>query len=400
MWKRNIRIASIVSIVILLSFFATTVLAHQAAIEISGENDYKAIRLTPPIYNAANSDLSDLWLKDSQGENVPYFIRTGFQKTYKNREVYGMELIDSYTKDSSFYFDYKIADERSDDTVATSIELTTANTNFAKAVALYGSYDNSHWEFVQSDTLYAIDGREKLRIAFNQPQKFTHYRFKLENNLEKISFAAVSLVYDMATSEEVYFIENFRPTFRVEEKDNRTYIEIDGLKNLRLCDLTLESDSMFKRMVSAPSGVSKELYQLSLNGIAYTDMTIPLGWQLSREDRYVVTIVNNDDKPIHIDGITVRYYADEVVFAGNTAASYTLEFGAAETAAAPVYDIASYADEVLKGAIDTVTVGEITVDATEEAPPEPDYSLVFNGVVVVVALLLGGVILLRLRRKG
>jgi hypothetical protein len=381
----------------LLSVCADAAFAHTAAIEVGGGNRYKAIRLTPPIYNAANSDLSDILIKNAAGENVPYFIHTGFQKSDVSEETYPLELIQSYVKEDSFFFDYKLAEARDSDTLATSVEFVTKNTDFAKPVDIYGSHDNIHWEFVQNDKIYAIDGKSKLRLDFLQPQKSTHYRFRLANNLERIAFDAATLIYSLETSEEIYFVENLTPTFDVESKDQHTHIIIDGLKNLRLCDISISSDSMFKRTASAPQGISKEIYNLSLNGASYADLTLPLHWRISPEEKYVVTISDYDDKPIDISGVHVRYYADEVIFEGSADESYTLEFGADVSAVAPVYDIEGYKNEILKGTIDQAAIGEIRYAAADGRPPERDYRLLFNVVVAVTALLLGVVILIKLK---
>jgi len=376
-------------------------LTHSAKIEVSGENRYKAARLIPQIYNAANSDLSDLLLKNSKGENVPYFIRSGLRESYTSRETYVLELINSYLKDDSFYFDYKTAAAQSADTIATSLEFSTNNINFAKAVDIYGSYDNINWDFIQKDTLYAVDDTSKLAIGFARPQKYTHYRLKLANNMEQIIFTAANLIYSIETSEENYFIESLAPTFIVEHTDNkRTDIMIEGLINLRLCDMTIDTDSMFKRTVSTAWGLSvnKELYNLSLNGTSYADTTLPLNWQIPIDDTYTIMIADADDKPININGVTVRYYADEVVFEGAAGEVYTLEFGRDVAKRAPVYDIERYKNDILSGAIDRAAIGAITYAAPQQLP-QYNFTLIFNIVIVVVALLLGIVILLKLKKK-
>jgi hypothetical protein len=209
---------------------------------------------------------------------------------------------------------------------------------------VYGSYDNVNWEFVQNDKLYAVDSSSKLRIEFMRPEKYTYYRFKLANNQEKIIFDTAALIYNIETSYKIYFIERLTPKFSVESKDKKTSIIIEGLKNLRLCDITINTDSMFKRTVSTPQGVNKEIYNLLLNGTSYADTTIPLNWQISQEETYIITISDHDDRPIDIRDITVRYYADEVIFEGSANEAYTLEFGANSARTAPVYDIERYKD--------------------------------------------------------
>jgi hypothetical protein len=171
------------SLLFVLGLLVLPLFAHNVDIEIQGESRYKSVRLIPQVYNAAHSGLIDLLVKDQNGETVPYFINSSILSTNSSRETYSMVLIDSYIKDDYFFFDYRLAAERSSDTIATSIEFTTAHTGFAKSVDLYGSHDGINWDFVQRDTLFAVEGKSKLAVNFTRPQKFTHYRLALANNL-------------------------------------------------------------------------------------------------------------------------------------------------------------------------------------------------------------------------
>jgi hypothetical protein len=372
------------------------------------------------VYNASNNRLIDLLIKDSNGETVPYFINSNQQETNTSRETLSLAQVDSYVKDDYFFFDYKLATERSGDTnsnlrresgdvdrmspqsgdtIATSMEFTTGNSDFAKSVDVYGSHDGMNWDYVQNDTLYAVEGKSKLAINFTRPQKFTHYRLRLNNNLERIFFRSVNLVYSVELSEKSWFIEKLIPPYTVESEDKKTKIIIEGLKSLRLCDMTIETDSMFSRNVRASGGITKELYYMVINDTVYADTTLPLNGHIVRDDTYVLTINDADDKPINIKSITVRYYADDLVFEGRAGETYTLEFGFDSIKNAPLYDIGRYRNEILKGPIDRLSMGAIRYT---EAPPEPKMvinKIVFNVVVVLVTLLLGVLIVLRLRKR-
>ena len=372
--------------------------SHTAKINVSGENRYKAARLTPEVMNASNGDLSDIRVTDGSGENIPYFINTGYEKAYSSTETHRMALINSYVKDDSFYFDYELAETQFGDTVATSVEFITRDTDFAKEIEVYGSYDNTHWEYVQNDKIYSVDDKIKLSVEFSKPQKFTCYRFKLSNNQEMISFDYANLVYSVETSEGNYFIESFEPAFSIKAGEKTTEVIIEGLKNLWLCDATFHTGSMFKRSFRAPDGIETELYNLSTNGESYADTALPLHWNVSRDDAFVVTVYDGDDKPIEITGVTVRYYAADVVFDGSAEGGYTLEFGGGAEKTAPVYDIAQYSDEILRGGIDRAELFDIQYSAVS-VKPERDYGPAFNIAVVAVTLLLGAVILMRLRKK-
>jgi hypothetical protein len=373
--------------------------AHDADIAIQGENRYKSLRLTPQVYNASHSRLADLLIKDHNGEPVPYFINSNLQETNTSRETWLLVLVDSYIKENYFYFDYKLAVERNSDTIATSLEFSTRNTGFAKSVDVYGSHDGINWDFVQSDTLYVVDDRSKLVINFKQSQKFTHYRFRLANNLEQIFFGMVNLVYSTVVSEETWFIESLTPSFTIESEDKTTKIIIDGLKNLRLCDLTIDTDSMFIRNVRAPGGIKKELYHLSINGAEYNDTTLPLIRHVVKDQLFTIIIDDADDRPINIKAITVRYYADDLVFEGIDGKMYTLEFGIDSVKTAPVYDIARYRNEILKGPIDRLSLGPIRYTETVPEGKLGFNKMIFNIAVILVTLLLGVLIVFRLKKQ-
>lgn len=389
---------AVCAVLSLLILCAGSAAAHTAYVENSGTAAYKSVRLTPQIYQYANADLSDLMLMDDNGEPVPYFIRSCDQTVQENKTVYPMEFIDSYIKDDAFYFDYRVWPLPDSDVAADSIFFTTQNTDFAKPIAIYGSYDGIHWEYVQDDMLYAVDGNTKLSLTFHTPQKYTHYRFRLANNLERITFESVQLQHNDLLQETSRFVEQLSPAFRTEEKERQTHIYIEGLKHLKLAQLTLHTDSMFQRSVRS-LGAQRELYRLTFDGTTYEDTTLPLGGRQSGEDVLEVIIDNHDDKPITISGITVRYYADDLVFAGGDSKSFTIAFSGDNTAKAPVYDIASYQAQILQAGTDRLTVGNVEIEQAQQPQTETDYTLIFNCVIVAVAVLLGILLLLKLRKK-
>lgn len=393
------RIASALLVFMTAANLTLSAFAHTATIPLTGENKYKSVRLTPDVYNNANHDLSDLRIVDSTGQAVPYFIHSEEAREEHTSKKYPMKLIDSYLKDEKFYFDYQLAEVSEDDIIANSIAFSTNDRDFAKEVELYGSYDGLHWELVEHGSLYSVGGHEDLEIEFSSPQKFTQYRLRLSNNLEQIAFEDVELIYSEMRIDEISFIETMRPDFSVETDERQTRIDIAGLKNLRLCDITIETETMFQREVTTSGGIHKELYHLEFDGASYADTTIPLNRLSPTRESYALAVSNGDDRPIEVTGISVRYYADELIFEGKPGETYKLEFGADPEKTAPVYDITRYSEEILRGEIDRLTFGEIAYDKpAEEPPPQLNYSLVFNVVIVVVSLLMGGVFLTKLRK--
>lgn len=391
----------ITSIIILLLVFNTTVFAKTANINITGENKYKSLRLTPEIYNNANSDLSDILIKDNKGEQVPYFINSGNLETNDASKSYDMSLINSYVKDNLFYFDYGLTMQTQSDIISSKIEFYTNSTNFAKNVSIFGSYDNINWEFIKDDKIYNVDNNTKVYIAFDNPVKYTFYRLQLSNNQEQIELDGATLSHNEEILSENYFIESITPEFKVSEENKITTIEVKGLKNLCLSDVTIITDSTFKRNANIYSVVSKEIYNLNFNDTLYSDTKIQLNKHVLRDEFLIININNNDDKPIDVKGVNVKYYADEIVFEALKDKTYTLHFGADETKNAPIYDLVNYKNKILDTTIDNVTMSLVVEQKEkEEEISKFDFKLIINVVVVIITIILGLIILTNLKNKN
>jgi len=158
-----------------------------------------------------NANMADLVLYDENNEPVPYFINSFKEIKTETQKSYAMKLVNSFVKDEYYYLDYALEEFPDEDIIATSIEIKTENSGFAKRVEVFGSYDNVNWEKVKEDILYSVEGIKKLEIQFDSIKKYTHYRFKISNNLEKISFSSVELKYNLVYHEKEYFTENLKP---------------------------------------------------------------------------------------------------------------------------------------------------------------------------------------------
>jgi hypothetical protein len=203
------------------------------------------------------------------------------------------------------------------------------------------------------------------------------------------------------------YTESLAPSFAVETPEDeakRTYVYINGLKNLRLASITIETDSTFQRQVHSSLG-SKELFNLPFLEEGGVDTTLNfLGYRnIPNDTIFTLTIENGDDKPIDIGRITVVYYVDELIFEDTGSSIYTLRCGSGNTA--PVYDSDNYIEQIREAGVgfDRLEISKITfAEADMPIVSEEDdscYLVLFNIVIVAVALLLGVVILLRLRKK-
>jgi hypothetical protein len=380
--------------------------AHEA------NRDYKAIRLPPVVYNMSNRDLSDIRILDEAGNYVPYFINS-----YETVAVDEMNA--SYTLVPASPHITRYDDTSEDfrveeivpgiDVVATAITVRTDSGMFAKNVQLWGGYDGRTWDFITEADLYRVDGSERLTVEFYEPLKYTYYRFTtLDNTKWELDISEVVLEYSSNTFSQMFFTEPYIPQFEIEEHDGFTVISLSGLKNVRINELTIVPGSnMFKRPFYFANGRSKELYYLWFadnnnqhDATKYQDLTLDFEGYAERSDTLEIRIANGDDAPIEIEHMSITYFTDEIVFRGGQQGdTYTLTFGD-PTATRPVYDIANYTDLILSEGYNLISLPDqiiIEPDTTQDEPA--DYSLLFNAVVVIVSVMLGVIILFRLRRS-
>lgn len=394
------RIISSIAIFIILSNISVYALdfSFSAGLENSGSKKYKAVKLTPEIYNNITENMADLELYDKDNEPIPYFINS-FESDHEINVIYKMKIINSFVKDEYFYYDYTLKKPQDEDVTATSIEIQTDKEDFAKKVEILGGYDNVNWEKVQEDILYNVDGNQKLGIAFDSVKKYTYYRFKISNNLEKVSFSSVELKYNMTLPKKEYFIDTISPKFTTEERENTTVIKIQDVKNLKLSSITLKTDSIFKRNVTFDGTETKTLYNLNFESTKYRDLTLPLAQYRVTGDSAEIVIANKDDKPIEILGIEAKYLVDELVFAGSEASEYTLKYGNSEVKLPKSYDISNYKEQILNEGYDVLSIKGIKAE-TSKAPikQQYDYKFIFNIAILVVAVVLGFIILRKLKK--
>lgn len=413
MLKKFLCIAILGTFILSFTAYAAD-FSSSAEIVNGGSKKYKAVKLVPPLYNNTNSNLSDIMLYDENNEPVPYFINSYTETSSKTNASFPMKLIKSFTvsdvasdeansidmKYKHSFADYALVTPQENDVLATSIEVTANNTGFAKNVELFGSYDGNSWESVQNDILYDVDGNKKLEIPFLGVKEYTYYRFKILNNLENISFNAVTLNYNNIVKNKENYTASIFPQYSAQTVDKTTVIKIKGLKNLKVESITIKTDSMFKRAVSFEGVASKTLYNLNFKDTQYNDTVLPLNSYKVKEAEAELIIQNGDDKPININEIQVNFLLDELIFDGSNGDKFTLKFGNSKVTTPPSYDIANYKDEIIREGYDVLDMGEIKVQQQnqEQAEPTQDFSWIFNIVISVVAVIMGVVIVLKLKK--
>jgi len=367
---------------------------------LDGGSGYKSVKLSPEIYANARTDLADILILDGAGSPIPYFILNLTSTDERSETVYPMALADSFIKDSDRYYDYSVTSvPENQDILATSIKIS-ARGEFVKNISVSGSYDGIHWEGAVNYTIFNVDGSSRLEIPLSPALKYTWYRFRIPFADDPIAIDGMELAYSPSVRRLTEFTEGLSPAFSTQTDGKETVVTLNGVKNLPLADISIHTGSTFKRRVTA-GYTDKTLFNLSFNDTAYQDLTLPMNGYAPAADSLAITIYNNDDAPIQIDGADVEYRAARLVFKAPAEGQAYVYYGDPSIMSPPRYDIANYTDLVLNQGVDVLALGEpeIIQAAPEEPPPAvTDYRLYYNILIGVIAAVLAAVIVLRLRK--
>ncbi len=392
----------IISIFLTAFLLATIALAHNAELTPVQASGYVSIRLNPQILARATSDLRDLRIIDENSEYIPYFLHSTYSSegvssiSQTDETSYELPLVNSFVEDDMHYFDFELQEEFDHDILANSITLYTARRNFAKEIILLGSHDGIYFENVLEDTIYVVDGEEKLTLNFSDNERYTYYRLGFLGNDENIKFSGASLVYSEYIVTYNDYTQSFHPVYTIDEQETTTIITLSGVKNLRLANIAIIADDVFSRDVL----IGENRYTIensSFNGVNYSNTIIDMLGSFTNEDTLTLTIENNDDAPIDVSDIILSYHAIDVIFNAKQDMNYALEFGDT-TLTAPVYDITNFADEILKTDVAPIEIEDIQF-SEQQVPTEAfDYTIIFNIVIVLVAIILAIIALSKIRK--
>jgi len=379
--------------------FADTENAFQrrAEIMLSGSG-YKAIQITPDIYSNSRTDLADIVIMSDDGTVIPYFIHDRAAIEEFSDSSFPMDFENRFISNNNLYLDFSLTSlPENQDILATSIRLSSRD-QFVRDVSVLGSFDGLYWEPVTRYTIFNVSDSQRLEIPLSPAQRYIWYRFRIPFAEDPISIDSVELNYNSSVWRFSEFIEGLVVPFSVEENGNTTVVTLQGVRNLPLVSITLGTDSMFKRRVSA-GHTQKELFNLMFEDASYQDLVLPMDGYASHSDELEIIIFNNDDAPIQLNSVEIEYRTAVLVFDAPQSGTAYVYYGNPGITSPPRYDIMNYMDMVLERGYEILSLGE-PEELFNEPPLEEDrdYSLYYSIVLVATASVLVIIIVLRLKK--
>ncbi len=365
------------------------------------------LELDPEVYAHASTSLGDLRVADQQnGAEEPYklLVEAGDQR----RASVSANMRDlGHTGQSTSF----VLDLLSDGTLHNELEIQTSSQNFQRQVAIEGSDDGESWRTLRNDGIifdltieergfttrdtrvtYPDSTARFLRVQITDEdleplsigRSVVFFARQLEPRRGSIPLAIVGREDDPEQKETVLLLDGARAGFPAHR------IELDIPQRNFYRHVSVEGSNNLENWRGVQS--NETLYDFDTSKFVGNDLLI--GFGESRFRYYRVTIANEDNPPLSVNGARAGGFVRKLVFSADPGQSYRLYYGNPE-ASAPSYDLERIFPYLVTEGLPGAALGPHLQNPafTVVEPPEPPfterYPWLLPTVVAIAALLIG-----------
>lgn len=332
-------------------------------------NLYYSARITPEIYNAAQTDFSDVRIIDSNGSQVPYIIARPCDVS-ENRE-YAPKIInrsEDSKQGSCVTLDFGRQEEKN------TIKVVTGGNNFRRAVKVEGSNDNvKFFTLVKQAFVFAVADRNwsqfndidlplndyrYLRITVSpmpdekdNPVIASVRTFKSENKqVERtpVTMLCTSHIEDANRNLSIYEYDMkycnlpiSEIKLAIEDKSFYRHVTVDG-RNVLTRRVKIETEDNREKFEDVNESWSfltgNMIYRyIGADGKEQEKTTLPIYLKVYRYLR--VTVSNYDDRPLKIQNASAEMIPHKIIIDGDEITEPLLFYVGLESANRPQFDM-------------------------------------------------------------
>lgn len=366
------------------------------------------------VYEKAKSDVSDLRVVDANGEEVSHHI-INFWKRDATEQVQATILNNSFVvgREQSLILDFGAGRGVHNQV---SLGVSQQDRNFRRKVTVSGSDAVGNWRVLSQENViydYSVDISARKTTLYYPLTNFRYLFIQItDEGGGALNITSATGTFIAATGAKDFQQEvRYSGSLSVSEDktNNTTDVIVDvGQNSIPIHKLVLETPSIdFYRQVKVYGRsdhdaawkpyVTDVIFRYSDPTFRDTQLTIR---SPDIRERYIkVVIVNNDNKPIAVSGVSLFGAAQTVVFPFTAGKTYTLYYGN-ENARTPQYDLAYILARMrIEEHIVLMQLGEAKVNLFYKEPEKPlppfteRYPYFLTVSLVILVLLLGALVL-------
>jgi len=376
------------------------ILAWKSRARITGgpsSSGYVILQLPPEFFSHLKPDLSDLRIVNADGE-APYVLGVEKEAASSSRVPARMYNLSSGANGTAF-----LADLGSGSAFHNAITIQVLSENFRRGVVIEGSDDEKSWRTLTSQgqvfdyTVRDIKSVSVRDTDVTYPEAtFRYLRVTISGGSLDVRGVQVFREIQLAAREAVY-----EPAISVSENNEaRTTdavldIGADGIPHRRG---TLETASVnFNRPIAIYDSSNKSDWRLLTYGYLYdvrtsvfTGSNLSFAYPESNRRYLKISVLNGDDRPISINGVSLYGVVRRVIFSYDPAKEYFVYLGRSD-ARRPQYDFEKISQYLDISSLDQVSAGRVEENPEYKAP-EVSKAPITERSPYVLPLLLGVVV--------
>lgn len=345
------------------------------------QSDYVMLELPAEVFSGLRPDLADLRV-GAHDREIPYVLSVEREADASSRVPTRMFNLSSTGEETTFILDLGRSGVFHD-----AVTIETTSENFRRIVEIQGSDDQRTWRTLNPrGQIFDYTVRDIKPVAVRDTNvsypdaTFRYLLVRILNRGEaplRIIGAAVSRQVARPAREVSY-----APTITVSENSEARSTDViadlgaPGIPHRRA---RLASPAVnFNRAVEIYDSEDREEWRLldtgylfSIQTDRFTGSNFELPYPESNRRYLKFSILNRDDAPVHIQGVTVFGVVRSILFPHEAnAGEYYLYFGN-PNARRPRYDIEQISQYVDTATLDRVSVGPTVENPSYEAPVLP-----------------------------
>ncbi|MFZ2188969.1 MAG: DUF3999 family protein [Candidatus Moraniibacteriota bacterium] len=312
------------------------------------------VTLDDNVFSSSTKDLSDLRIIDGENREVPFKLVSG-RASFKSDRVPVKMINNSYVSGESSQV---ILDLGNSGNLVNNLTINTISENFQRNVKVLGGNDMNSWNVLR-DNGYIYDFTDKkanfksqnTKISF--PDSAYHY-IKIEIADDGGNPVKINSVETSNTIEEKTRGYERHPQFKSSEKTDKKITEIVadlGVSGIPTDRMNIESRNVnFNRAILIYASNDENAKNWDYLGQGYifrystpkfTGENVTLSFPETTKRYLKLEIINKDDVPLSISGLSSFSVYREVIFQANVSEKYRLFYGNSK-ADYPQYDLEKY----------------------------------------------------------
>ncbi|MEK7077217.1 MAG: DUF3999 family protein, partial [Patescibacteria group bacterium] len=337
-------------------------------------SEYAILQMPSEFFSHLKPDLSDLRIVNRDGE-VPYVLGVEKETVSSSKVPARMYNLSSGANGTAF-----IADLGPNGSFHNAITIQVTSENFRRGVTIEGSQDEKSWRtLISQGQIFDYTVRDIKSVSVRDTDvsypeaTFRYLRVTISGGSLDVRGAQVFREIQLAAREAAY-----EPVISVSENSEaRTTDAVldmatDGIPHRRG---TLKTASVnFNRPIAIYDSSNKSDWRLLTYGYLYrvetslfTGSNLEFVYPESNRRYLKISVLNGDDRPISIDGVSLYGVVRRVIFSYDPAKEYFAYLGRPD-ARRPQYDFEKISQYLDVSSLDQVSAGPIEANSSYVEP--------------------------------